>query len=585
MKQFLLLLAAISVFSFYTSQAQTKPEYEQRVWQDSTGMMYWNKNLPVYIHLSTEKDGKKYNLESEKMPEYDNPFYFDTEGPNFIRTRWAVDKESRDAVLPKRELLWKVQADSRAPHTNIKYSANSAYRKGGIKLYGKGTEISFSSKDQISGIQAINYSINGKAYALYDKPLSLSEAGKYIVRYFAVDNVGNSEEIKIDSFLIDNLSPETLCIITGVKLAKENIVSKSSKLHLEFEDNQVGVKESYYAIDDTVFKKYNRKYIPISGLADGKHTVYFYSVDNVGNKEEIQEYSFYLDKTAPITTGDVMGDRYVINGQTYFSGRTTMKLTAVDNKSGVKDIYYSVNGSKFKKYGDPFSLPKKAGMHIVKYFAVDNVENITTDPLNMHSKYMEYRHKIEQIYMDLLGPVLSYSIEGPKFRERDTLFISPKTKISFSAKDTESGLQKITYITDSKGDETVYSEPFTLHKHSGGYHRIEFFGYDNVNNRNYKAFDIILDKKEPEISYKFSVVSAGKKENLEVYPAYSKMYISAQDDRTGIKQIYYRLNERPEQPYNNFVKGFKKASVNIIKIRVLDILDNESFKEIKFYAD
>ncbi len=582
MKHYFLISILLIISSLTT--AQNKPEYKKKAFKDSTGTVYWNKALPLYISLSTEPNGEHINLESRSQPQCDNPFYLDTEGINFIRTRWAVDKETKQYIRPQQELMWEVYADSKAPVSHAKFTSSKMIIKDGKHIYGGKTRILLSSKDVTSGIQEINFSINGKAYQKYTNPIELTQAGDYTIKYFAVDLVGNVEEDKTLNFTIDNQPPSTICIITGVKIGDENIISKHSKLHLERKDNYTGTGKSYYQIDGGKTMIYNGISIPIAQLNDGKHVLTFYSEDKVGNKEAEQTLNFYLDKTAPITASDVLGDRFIINGQTYFSGKTKLKLTAVDNKSGVKNIFYSVNGGKWQKYTDAFYLPKKAGIHIVKYFATDNTENITTDAGNLNSKYLQYRHKIDRIYIDLLGPKISYSITGPKFRDRDTLFISPKTKISFKAYDNESGLHHISYSIKNERKEILYEAPFSLDETSG-HHRVEYFAYDNVNNRNIGAFDIIFDKTGPEIESKFSIKSAGMQDGLEIYPAYSKLFLSAQDDLTGIKQIYYSLNGKPETVYRNYINGFKKNAVNIVKIRATDMLDNSSTKEIKFFAN
>ncbi len=564
--------------------AQTKPTIEQRAFQDSSGVMYWNKNLPVYISLSTSPDAPKFNLKSKKYPQYDNPFYFDTEGENFMRTRWAVDKNTRKSIQPQIEILWEVLADGIAPSSHLKFVKISSIKKNGKAVYGAGTAISLSGTDAVSGIDAFYYSVNGQNYEQYKAPVTFNTAGDYTVKYFASDRVGNVEEDNIISFTIDSEAPSTLCLITGVKLGDENIVSSLSKLHFESTDNYVGVKRIFFTLNDGKEQLYNGKNIPVAHLEDGKYTLKFYAEDNVGNREQMQEYSFYMDKTAPIAAGDVLGDRYTINGQTYFSGRTKMKLTAVDNKAGVKDIFYSINGSKFQKYNDPFYLPNKAGIHVVRYFATDNVENVSENPEMMSVNYMEYRHRVDRIYMDLLGPVVNYDISGAKYNANDSLFIGPETEISFSAKDSESGLHHISYIIDGKGNEIIYNNKLNISNLEPGAHRIEYFAYDNVNNRNLGAFDVILDKKAPVIEYKFSIVPSGKEGELDIYPSNSKLFLTAQDDMTGIKELYFSINALPEQLYKNYINSFKKGEINTVSVSVKDMLDNKSEITIRFFA-
>ncbi len=585
LKRYFAIPAMILGIGIGNLTAQTKPVIEPKAYQDSSGLTYWNKNMPVYISISSAPDAQKFVLKSQKFPQYDQPYFFDTEGENLIRTRWAVNKKTRQAVQPQIEMLWEVITDSKPPVSSALFSSATKYSKSGKNFYGPDDALKVSAKDAISGVESLYYSANGANYELYTNPITFTVAGDYTIKYFAADRVGNSENDHSLSFTIDASAPSSLCLIAGVKLGAENIISASSRLHFEAQDDLSGVKRTFYAFDDGKMQLYNGKNIIVNNLDDGSYTMKFYSEDNVGNKESIQEYSFYLDKTAPIAASDVLGDRYVVNGQTYFSGKTKMKLTAVDNKAGVKEILYSVNGEKFQRYTDAFYLPNKAGMHVVRYFATDNVENVTENPETLSVNYMEYRHKVDRIYIDLLGPVISSSIDGPKYKVRDSLYIGPNTKITFSAKDSESGLHHISYILNGQGSELAYNEPITLASANSGSHRIDYFAYDNVNNRNIGSVNVILDKTPAEIQYKFSVVSTGKEADNEIYPSNSKLFLSAQDDLTGIKEIYYSLNGSPELIYKNYITGFRKGEVNTLKVRVRDMLDNQSEKEFKFFAN
>jgi hypothetical protein len=64
-------------------------------------------------------------------------------------------------------------------------------------------------------------------------------------------------------------------------------------------------------------------------------------------------------------SADVLGVRFIVGDRIYFSGRTKLKLTAVDKKLGVKEIKYFIDDMG-GAYSDPFYLPSKAGRHINK---------------------------------------------------------------------------------------------------------------------------------------------------------------------------------------------------------------------------
>ena len=193
----------------------------------------------------------------------------------------------------------------------------------------------------------------------------------------------------------------------------------------------------------------------------------YYSVDHVKNKAEVKSFPFYFDKTAPITAADILGDRYVVGEKVYFSGRTKMKLTAVDNKVGVKEIKYAIDAGDFLTYDQPFYLPSLSGEHVIRYYSIDNLANQATG-------FEEFKHYVSKIYLDLTGPDIEYAYIGRKFETRDTVFINKETQITFKGNDPESGLKYISYSLNNISEESKYEGPFSITQE--GFHRVEFFG-------------------------------------------------------------------------------------------------------------
>ncbi len=581
MRKIKLLFLIATTLASITSYAQNKPTFNPTYYIDSTGKLYWNKNLPAYIFLSPKPStDSAVMLHSQKTKQYADPFFFDTEGVNYIRTHWAVDKKTKKTV-PNVEILWEVYADGLPPYTKIALLDPNKYVAKNTIYCSPELQIKLSSSDRTSGVKKIFYSIDSKDFQTYSQPIKLNSAGQHNIKYFAVDNVNNVEKTKKIQFILDLNPPITKAVITGVHLGRDNIISTNTNIFLETNDDLSGVKKTFYRFDSLPWKPYtpNTK-LYFAFLPDGNHTLQFYSVDNVNNKENIQQFSFYLDKTAPITIADVLGDKFIVNNKVYFSGRTKLKLTSVDNKSGVKAIYYSIDGQKFQRYTDPFYLPSVPGWHTVTYFAVDSTENVTIDKITKN--YYQYRMKIDKIYVDLNGPSLTYNIVGAKFTRNDTVFISPKTRIYLKAYDPESGVKSIAYFIDEKAFEHPYNGPFTLADLPPGLHKITIVGYDNVNNRNIKPFEVFLDKNAPEILHNFDLMALGTKDSLPVYTQKTKLFLSFVDDYTGTGNIFYRLNNGKLQPYKNYITGFRKGK-NSVYVEVFDKVGNKATKTIEFY--
>jgi hypothetical protein len=200
-----------------------------------------------------------------------------------------------------------------------------------------------------------------------------------------------------------------------VGLAQGKVISSSTKIYFTPTDSISGVAKTFFRFDDEPPRLYTGGILDFNYLNDGEHTLYWYSMDNVRNNEPEQKFEFYLDKTAPIMSADVLGDKFIANDRVYFSGRTKLKLTAVDNKAGIKEVRYSIDGGEFRPYIDPFYLPSKSGIHIIRYYALDNMENEGAGARD--AKFDEYKHNVSAVYVDLTGPALRHTYLGPKFQK------------------------------------------------------------------------------------------------------------------------------------------------------------------------
>lgn len=561
------VIGAVLLSFYFQINAQNERYF---VGQDST--LYWNKKLPVYIQLSPTPDGKGINLESKEYSEYSNPVFFDTEGPNFIRTKEAVNNKTMK-IVPRLEVLFKVVADGQSPSTSADLKGAPAYNKDGHNYYGKGLEFELSADDKYSGVEKVYWSLNDTFTKEYTDPVVVNLEGDQMLYYFAEDRVGNMETKNTKQFIVDLTPPEITHNINGV--AENNTVASSTTIYFTGVDKISGLKNIYYRFDDGSFTIYRGINLSLQSLEDGNHTLEYYAEDFVGNKSSVIKYDFYYDKLAPITASDILGDKYIWQDKVYFSGRTKMKLTAIDNKSGVKDILYAIDGEPFKVYTDPFYLPNLQGDHIIKFYSNDRVSNAP-------SGAEEYKHNVNRVFLDLTGPDISNQWQGPFYKTLHELFIGPKTSILIDAKDQQSGVQKIAYSVDRNQEETTYEKPFSVNLTSGK-HTIELFAYDNVNNRNTVANEILFDGDLPKIFTNFSVATIGQKEGINMFPPHTTLYLAATDESSGNEKIFFTMNGASEKLYTSPLTNFVNNTKYELKIRAIDNVGNEKIESVTFY--
>jgi len=571
-----LLLSVIFSISI-NSQAQEPLKHIKKIYRSPEGKLYANKSLPIYFRIATspDDDAQSFLLNpAEDSKKYANPMYFDTEGYNTFRSPSKVDTVTKQVVYPLEDIIYEIYSDSKAPVTRFSIEQSKHYLKDGIYYFNEKITIQFNAKDETSGVEASYYSLNGQAFQALTSTIELNEEKQYILKYYSVDNVGNAEDIKEIKIVIDITKPETK--LTAEPDKYENIVSPRTKIILEATDNSSLVKQTLYSIDNGTFYKYSKP-LNLATFKEGEHNIIYYSIDNVGNEEPKKEFQFYLDKTAPMVVDELIGNTFITNGKEYSSGRSKIKLTAMDNKSGVKEIRYSISDGEFQVYSQPFYL-SKSGQLKIQTFVIDNVNNqsintIMTDKSNIS-------------YVDLSGPKLGHSFTGAKFQSKDTVFITKDTKIQLAASDDAAGFNRLTYSIDN-GDITPYTKPFIINNE--GVHTITYTGYDNVENTSVNSFICVEDNIGPEIFFRFSILSDKQKtldgKIYDIYPEHVVLFLSSTDLSVGFDKMFYSVNGQAKKPYTSLITGFQGGKAYQVNVTSIDKLGNESEKSIEFYIE
>jgi hypothetical protein len=573
LRLFYVLFLAISIQLSVNAQEPVVPEHEKKVYLND-GNTYVQKSLPLYFKFSTSPGGQQYDLTSKLTSKYANPMYLDTEGINYMRSRYAVDPETKKTIQPQQEVMYELYADGLAPVTRLKYDGAPRYRSDRL-YFGKGLTYTLTSRDGVSGVDKIHSAVNSTTWSDYSATSNLDKEGEFNLSWYAHDNVGNAEALKSDKFVVDLSAPTSNHTIVGI-VYNGTILAPSTKFNLAKTDNLSGVNRTKFSFDGRAENAYGGNF-GVAYLKDGEHTLYYYSVDNVKNTEEKQAFKFYLDKIPPVVTHTINGDEFIgSNGVTYVSNRTTVSLAATDNKAGVNKIYHRTDQKDRFDYSSEIKFPDVRGSHSVKYDATDNVQNLSPN------KYVN-------VYMDNVKPTTGIRYGSPQFFARDTLYINKTTAIKLFSKDYESGVQKIEYQIDGSGYKT-YSE-FAIP--NDGYHSINFKTTDNVNNEEQeKTSNCFVDNIAPEIYNNFSIQPIGNKKELKVYPNYTRLYLGATDDHVGTESIMYSINDAPLALYssartldiserNRFLKKKVKYTVKVVS---KDKLGNTSEKIIEFYV-
>jgi len=436
----------------------------------TTGSPHYQVQDVLYVTSSTvfsitaEDEGSgvaiiEYMIDNASWQTYDMPFTLAGEGSHEIAYR-AKDK------LGNIESTKTFQAivDNTPPVTDISVGSPKYGAQSGKLFVTKDTVFTLAGTDNISGVKATEYRIDGGAWTAY-APFAIQPEGAHIIEYRSIDNVDNVEAVKSLEVVVDNTPPVTEISLAGPKHESVNgdlFVTRSTTFTLTAGDNLSGVASTEYSIDGGVWTPY----VPFTINGEGKHTIKYRSTDNVSNTETEKILTVIIDNTAPETTIDVGQPKHDDGTTLYARGDTEFTLSAVDSLSGVKTMEYRIDGGAWRNYA-PFTVPSE-GNHTIGYRSTDNVGNIETE------KYLA-------VVIDNTPPRTEISASDGLLEEGVVNAVSPETRFTLEATDDLSGVREIQYRIDG-GPWKTYLNSFTLYGLEAGEHAIAYRSTDNVEN-------------------------------------------------------------------------------------------------------
>jgi hypothetical protein len=570
-KLLLLAILALQIFHLPSAFAQEQPTHEPHFYMGSKGV-YVNANIEYSLMIQDSK-GNTVKL-PRTAPGRASSFAlkFDGSGKHYLTHKDLI--ENKDAQF-------EVMADGTSPE--VRSVIMKSRKEGETNFYSisqRPDTIKLEASDDLSGVEAIYYSIDKANYTPYSTPLIMPK-GLHQLLYYAVDNVGNVSIKK--TLIVDLREPiSELSLLDSAKnsIALRKVLSIYHSFKLDFQKNQltdlVGYKgKLLYNFDGKEDKVYTGL-IPISGLSNGEHVLNYSAADQYGNREKLNSFNFYLDKKEPSVQLEFLNNKFYSSAskRSYISPRTKVRLVAFDDKAGVKSIFFkSAKDKPFTKYEGPFTM-ESTGVQAIRYYGVDSLNNSGKNLSDGLGKGMF------DFYVDVTGPVVSYRYGLPNYTAKDSVYLGGKSEIIISASDSESGLENISYQLD-KGNLVDYSSPFTVNEK--GLHSVTIQATDKVGNTSEKIIKFIIDNEAPNLAYNFDLPRISiTADGVPVYPSRSTLFLSAEDQLVGYQKIYYQINGGNQIPYNEPVKDFLKNKEYKIAVRLVDKLGNEKREEIKF---
>lgn len=155
-----------------------------------------------------------------------------------------------------------------------------------------------------TGVRNTIYRIDGSAwrnYTLYGR-FRMSGEGEHLLEWRSLDYAGNLENISSKMISVDDTPPETVIAPSIGPFTPETL------FNLTATDDGSGVSRTEYMIDSTQWIVYGGSIQVPAGI----HTIWFRSIDNIGNIEAEKGFEVKTDTEPPPTIGVEMNYKPIV---------------------------------------------------------------------------------------------------------------------------------------------------------------------------------------------------------------------------------------------------------------------------------
>jgi len=341
-----------------------------------------------------------------------------------------------------------------------------------------------------SGVESIQYRIDGGAWIGYGAPFALATEGAHTVEYQAADHLGNTEPIRSRPLTVDNTAPTT-SLTVGSPSYGGTFVTSSTPLALASSDGglaPVGVASVEYRIDGGAWQTYAG---PFMLAGESVHLVEYRAADLLGNLEATRSRSLTVDNTSPSATVDVGNPSYTAS-ETWVTSVTPITINAADGGAipvGLSTTEYRVwtgTWTAWSPYATPFTLPPD-GQRYVEWRASDRLGNAASGN--------------RSLVVDDTPPTVQVGVSGPQYASGGTTWIASTSGVSLTATDGGAlpvGVASLEFRLwfGSWGSWSPFVAAFTLA--GEGRHYLEWRATDRLGNAGMGNVSLIVDDTPPE---------------------------------------------------------------------------------------
>ncbi|MEM2121231.1 MAG: PGF-pre-PGF domain-containing protein [Candidatus Woesearchaeota archaeon] len=384
-----------------------------------------------------------------------------------------------------------------------------------------------------------------------------NQEGSYLWKIKCLDNENNNYYSSERTVNIDITAPTTS--YSG-KLPDDssytfNTWTSSSYVNVSLscdDSGGSGCDKTYYCVDSSNSCSPTTEYYAVIQISDeGVWYVRFYSVDNVGNEENVKTAIIKIDRTPPLTTPTV-----VLANETPYSNNTWVNTAYVEfnlancndfGGSGCEATFYCIDTSNECNPNNVYSLPfnvSEEGISYVRYYSKDNVNNAEDI-------------KFFVVKIDRTKPTT--------YDDVPTGWQNSPYNVTITPVDTFSGVNYTTYCLDGNCNNVSGSSKFKIEINTSGIHQIDYYSVDNAGN----VQDIVT--KYAYLDLDAPLISAWLGEPDIFYSPYSEnsiitIFANITDTHSGINYVltnFSGLSCGEQNMTYNATSGLYEISCNV----------------------
>lgn len=288
-----------------TTETTTNEEassMEAKLWKDpKTGTIFANSAQKFKLTATddlSKLDYTEYRINNGSYRKYTGPISIPQEGPHSIVYR-SIDKAGNVEV----DRVYNVVIDNSNPEVQV-IPSKPFVKKAGSLYTSPGNSFTIRATDKYSGLKSIKYSVNGTEMKDYQKndAIKLTENGSQLIKYEAVDNLGN-QRVGGTSVLVNvdgskpkvEIKPSQQLMNVGDK----KYAKRATGFIVDATDEGAGIEQVLVKIDGS--KEWQTYTDSIFFDTEQPHSIEAKAIDSVGNESNIVRLDFIVDDNPPST--------------------------------------------------------------------------------------------------------------------------------------------------------------------------------------------------------------------------------------------------------------------------------------------